>query len=140
MRIRELLSCGRPVISFEFFPPKDEAGFERLRDALASLRELRPSFVSVTYGAMGETRRQTVELVTRLRADYGIEAMAHLTCVDASRDELRAVLQRLSAGGAENVLRYAATGPMTTPSSPTRMGSPMPTNWRPSPASISTSA
>lgn len=111
MRIRELLSCGRPVISFEFFPPKNEAEFDRLRDALASLRELRPSFVSVTYGAMGETRRQTVELVTRLRADYGIEAMAHLTCVDASRDELRAVLQRLSAGGVENVLALRGDGP-----------------------------
>ncbi len=118
MRIRELLSCGRPVISFEFFPPKDEAGFERLRDALASLRELHPSFVSVTYGAMGETRRQTVELVTRLRADYGIEAMAHLTCVDASRDELRVVLQRLSAGGVENVLALRGDGPDDHPFQP----------------------
>jgi methylenetetrahydrofolate reductase (NADPH) len=111
MRIRELLSCGRPVISFEFFPPKDEAGFGRLRQTLAALRELRPSFVSVTYGAMRKARRETIELVTHLREDYGIEAMAHLTCVDESCDNLRAILQRLSDGGIENVLALRGDGP-----------------------------
>jgi methylenetetrahydrofolate reductase (NADPH) len=95
MRIRELLSTGRPSFSFEFFPPKDAEGFARLREALASLRELRPTYVSVTYGAAGETRRWTIELVTSLRAVYGLEAMAHVTCVDASRAEILTVLERL---------------------------------------------
>jgi methylenetetrahydrofolate reductase (NADPH) len=104
MRIRELLTTGRPSFSFEFFPPKDEAGFVQLRDALASLRELRPTYVSVTYGTGGSTRRQTIDLVTRLRADYGIEAMAHLTCVDATRTEILSVLECLDQAGIENVL------------------------------------
>lgn len=111
MRIRELLSCGRPSISFEFFPPKDQAGFDRLRATIASLRDLHPTYVSVTYGAGGSTREKTLEIVSRLRADYGIEAMAHLTCVGASRDELRAVLQTLRDAGVENVLALRGDPP-----------------------------
>lgn len=111
MRIRELLYGGRPCISFEFFPPKDEAGFEPLRDALASLRELRPTYVSVTYGAGGGTRRKTVELVTQIRREYGIEAMAHLTCLGASRDEIGEVLDTLGAAGVENVLALRGDPP-----------------------------
>lgn len=111
MRIRELLSCGRPSISFEFFPPKDEAAFESLRAALAALRELAPTFVSVTYGAGGSTRERTLELVSHIRQDYGIEAMAHLTCVAASRDELAAVLGRLEVAGVDNVLALRGDPP-----------------------------
>jgi methylenetetrahydrofolate reductase (NADPH) len=104
MRIRELLTTGRPSFSFEFFPPKDEAGFAQLRDSLASLRELHPTYASVTYGTGGSTRKQTIELVTRLKSDYGIEPMAHVTCVDASRNELLSVLECLSESGIDNVL------------------------------------
>jgi len=111
MRIRELLTTGRPSFSFEFFPPKDEAGFAQLRETLASLRELRPTFVSVTYGAGGTTRRKTIELVTRLRDEYGIEAMAHLTCAGASRAELLSVLECLDEAGVENVLALRGDPP-----------------------------
>jgi len=111
MRIRELLATGRPCISFEFFPPRDEAGFRQLGDTIASLRELKPTYVSVTYGAGGSTRRQTVELVTHIRRDHGIEAMAHLTCVAAARDEIRQVLQRLQDAGVENVLALRGDPP-----------------------------
>ena len=111
MRIRELLSCGRPSISFEFFPPKSEAGFERLGQSLALLRELRPTYVSVTYGVAGSTRRQTTELVAHLRQQHGFEAMAHLTCSGASRDALRAILQRLKDGGVENLLALRGDPP-----------------------------
>lgn len=111
MRIRELLACGRPSISFEFFPPKKETGFAKLRETLASLRDLRPTYVSVTYGAGGSTRDRTIELVTRIRADYQIEAMAHLTCVGASWEELKGVLQRLRDGGIENVLALRGDPP-----------------------------
>jgi methylenetetrahydrofolate reductase (NADPH) len=111
MRIRELLSCGRPSISFEFFPPKDEAGFDRLRETLASLRELSPTYVSVTYGAAGSARQRTIELVTHLKDDYGIEAMAHLTCVGASRDELWRILAQLDQAGVENVLALRGDPP-----------------------------
>lgn len=111
MRIRELISSGRPCFSFEFFPPKDDAGFDQLRQTLSSLRELRPSFVSVTWGAGGSSRRQTVDLVTQIRKDYGIEAMAHLTCVGSSREEIRQVLRRLDDAGVENVLALRGDPP-----------------------------
>jgi len=104
MRIRELISSGRPCFSFEFFPPKDEAGFDRLRSTLASLRELRPSFVSVTWGAGGATRRQTIELVTQIKREYELEIMAHMTCAGASREQTRDTLQRLDEANIENVL------------------------------------
>jgi methylenetetrahydrofolate reductase (NADPH) len=111
MRIRELLSTGRPSFSFEFFPPKDEDGFQRLRETLASLRDLRPTYVSVTYGAGGSTRRKTLDLVSSIRRDYGIEAMAHLTCVGSSRGELLAVLECLNESGVDNVLMLRGDPP-----------------------------
>jgi len=111
MRIRELLSCGRPCFSFEFFPPKNDEGFAQLRETLASLHELRPSFVSVTWGAGGSTRRQTVELLTQIHKDHGIEVMAHLTCADAARQELREVLGRLAEAGIDNVLALRGDPP-----------------------------
>jgi methylenetetrahydrofolate reductase (NADPH) len=114
MRIRELLACGRPSFSFEFFPPKDDAGFEQLRQTVVSLRELRPTFVSVTWGANGSTRRQTVELVTEIRRDYDIEAMAHVTCVGSSREEIRDVLARLDRAKVENVLALRGDPPRGT--------------------------
>ena len=114
MRIRELLSYGRPSISFEFFPPKDEAGFDRLRQTLASLRDLRPTYVSVTYGASGAARRETIRLTTELRRDYGLEAMAHLTCVGSSQDELRSLLENIEAGGVENLLALRGDPPTGT--------------------------
>lgn len=114
MRIRELLSYGRPSISFEFFPPKDEAGFDRLRQTLASLRDLRPTYVSVTYGASGAARRETIRLTTELRRDYGLEAMAHLTCVGSSQDELRSLLENIETGGVENLLALRGDPPTGT--------------------------
>ncbi|QOJ14199.1 MAG: methylenetetrahydrofolate reductase [NAD(P)H] [Planctomycetia bacterium] len=111
MRIRELLSTGRPSISFEFFPPKDEAGIEALKTTIASLRELRPTYVSVTYGAGGSTRDRTIDLVGQIRREFGIEAMAHLTCVGSSKEELRGVLARLAACGVENVLALRGDPP-----------------------------
>lgn len=111
MRIRELLSCGRPSVSFEFFPPKDETGVAQLHQTIASLRDLRPTYVSVTYGAGGSTRDRTLELVSGIKRDHRIEAMAHLTCVGASRDEIRGVLQRLADAGVENVLTLRGDPP-----------------------------
>ena len=74
MHIDRLASSG-PTFSFEFFPPKTQAGEENLRAALAELRGLDPSFVSVTYGAGGSTRGKTIEIVKRIRDQYGLEAM-----------------------------------------------------------------
>ena len=111
MRIRQLLTSGRPCFSFEFFPPKTEAGVEHLRDAVRALRDLNPTFVSVTYGAGGTTRDRTIELVSEIQRHYGIEAMAHLTCVGADREELAGVLRRLETAGIENVLALRGDPP-----------------------------
>lgn len=111
MRIIDQLRTGHPVFSFEFFPPKTEQGEARLWDALVDLQDLKPTFVSVTYGAGGSTRTKTVELTRRIKAELGIEAMAHLTCVQATRDELDGVLAELSEGGVDNVLALRGDPP-----------------------------
>lgn len=111
MRIASLLERGEPVFSFEFFPPKTEAGDRALLATLAELRPLAPDFVSVTYGAGGSTRDRTVELVAYILDTLGIEAMAHLTCVGASREELTSVLDRLEAAGISNVIALRGDPP-----------------------------
>ena len=111
MQITSLLTRGEPVFSFEFFPPKTEAGDRALVATLAELKSLEPDFVSVTYGAGGSTRDRTVELVSYIRKDLGIEAMAHLTCVGASREELSSVLSRLEAVGVSNVIALRGDPP-----------------------------
>jgi methylenetetrahydrofolate reductase (NADPH) len=111
MRIRHLLSTGRPCFSFEFFPPKTDAGVQQLRESVRALRDLNPSFVSVTYGAGGSTRDRTIELVAEIQRHYGIEAMAHLTCVGSSRDEIAQILERLRAAGIDNVLALRGDPP-----------------------------
>ena len=112
MRIDELLdSRDDPVFSFEFFPPKSEAGEENLRHALQELRPLKPDYVSVTYGAGGTTRETTIDLVSHIREDYELEAMAHFTCVNATVDELRATLDRMRDAGVENVMALRGDPP-----------------------------
>lgn len=104
MKIIDALRGPRPAFSFEFFPPKDAEGVERLFQTISELRPYEPTYVSVTYGAMGSTRGLTVELVRRIKQEVGIEAMAHLTCVGATQQEIAEVLGDLEAGGIENVL------------------------------------
>lgn len=111
MRIRSLFGTAQPVFSFEFFPPRTEAGERSLLRTIDNLRPLAPSFVSVTYGAGGTTREKTIEIVTRIKREHGIEAMAHLTCVGHSRDEIAAILDRLAAAGLENVLALRGDPP-----------------------------
>ncbi len=104
MKIVDALLRPEPAFSFEFFPPKDDEGVSRLFETLGELRHYQPTYVSVTYGAGGSTRNLTVDLVRRIKAELGLEAMAHLTCVGASSDELAQVLESLREGGIENVL------------------------------------
>lgn len=111
MRIPELIGRDGPLYSFEFFPPRTPQGEVNLYRVIDSLRELHPSFVSVTYGAGGSTQAKTVELVCRIKHDIGIEAMAHLTCVGADRHELERVLQRLAAARIANVLALRGDPP-----------------------------
>ncbi|MCC6665896.1 MAG: methylenetetrahydrofolate reductase [NAD(P)H] [Polyangiaceae bacterium] len=111
MKITEKLAPKKPSFSFEFFPPKDEEGKERLFETVAHLAPYAPTFVSVTYGAGGSTRRLTVELTLRIGRETGIECMAHLTCVGASRTEIRGVLDQLRDGGVQNVLALRGDPP-----------------------------
>ncbi len=111
MRIADRFGKGTPVISFEFFPPKTDTGFDSLFRTIAELKELGPAFVSVTWGAGGSTRRKTVELVARIQAEIGITAMAHLSCVGSTRAELVATLDQLEVAGIENVLALGGDQP-----------------------------
>jgi methylenetetrahydrofolate reductase (NADPH) len=110
MKIVERLG-GEPAFSFEFFPPKDAEGVERLFETIAELKPYAPAYVSVTYGAGGSTRRLTVELVRRIKHEVGIEAMAHLTCVGATRADLVEVLDQLKGHGIENVIALRGDPP-----------------------------
>ena len=111
VRISDRLKSGFPSFSFEFFPPKTKEGEEKLWAALQELKALHPTFVSVTYGAGGSTRAKTVELTSRIKHELGIEAMAHLTCVNATRDELASVLAELKASHIDNVLALRGDPP-----------------------------
>ncbi len=93
-----------PAFSFELFPPKNADGVARLFQTVSTLERFDPAYISVTWGAGGSTRELTVELVQRIQAEAQIDTMAHLTCVGASRDELRRVLDQFAAAGIRNVL------------------------------------
>jgi methylenetetrahydrofolate reductase (NADPH) len=111
MFIRDLLASGAPSISFEFFPPKSDEAVAQLERTIVELGALNPTFVSVTYGAGGSTREKTIEVVSRIKRGAGIEAMAHLTCVGSTREEIAAVLERLYNAGVENVLALRGDPP-----------------------------
>src|SRR4051794_12053507 len=114
MRIDERIAASsQPSFSFEFFPPKTEDGARNLEDALAALATLEPTFVSVTYGAGGSPgeKLKTVDIVSRMKQDYGLEAMAHFTCVGAPAPELRATLDLMRERGGENVLALRGAPP-----------------------------
>src|SRR4029079_6885905 len=105
MRIDERIANGaEPAFSFEFFPPKTPEGEANLDTALAELARLDPTYVSVTYGAGGsvEQKQKTIEIVSRIKSNHGLEAMAHFTCVGASGDRLRTTLDRMRDAGSVN--------------------------------------
>ncbi len=111
MRIADMYRRGSPVVSFEFFPPKTETGYAALFRTIADLKRLDPSFVSVTWGAGGSTRRRTIELVTRIQQEIGITAMAHFTCVGSTAEDLAESLDRMEQAAVENVLALRGDPP-----------------------------
>jgi methylenetetrahydrofolate reductase (NADPH) len=102
--IPEALAQGKPSISFEFFPPKDDAGETALWEAIRDLEKTRPTFVSVTYGAGGSSRDRTIRMTDRLSQETTLTALAHLTCVGHSVAELRQIVGHFAAVGVRNVL------------------------------------
>jgi methylenetetrahydrofolate reductase (NADPH) len=115
MKIRNRLNPSDPCFSFEFFPPKTPEGTVNLLRTLEELAPLEPGFVSVTYGAGGSTRDRTVDLVTRIKRETGIETMAHLACMGHTREELRELLRRLADARLDNVLALRGDAPPGQP-------------------------
>ena len=114
MRIDDRLAAGSdPSFSFEFFPPRTDEGERNLGRALAELSRMDPTFVSVTYGAAGTTdqKRKTIDIVRSVKAQHGLEAMAHFTCVGATVGELRETLDLMRDAGIENVLALRGDPP-----------------------------
>ena len=102
--LRELLDEGERSFSFEFFPPKDDAGEQQLWAAIEALEPYRPNFVSVTYGAGGGTRDKTIGITGRIARETSLTPVAHLTCVGHTREELEAILDSYAAEGVQHVM------------------------------------
>jgi methylenetetrahydrofolate reductase (NADPH) len=113
LRASRLTADQRPdlQISFEFFPPKTDVMEEKFWDSVHRLAPLRPRFVSVTYGAGGSTRERTLRMVSRIKAETGVDAAAHLTCVGASRDEVDAVVRLYKAAGVGRIVALRGDPP-----------------------------
>ena len=109
-RIKDLLETGR-TLSFEFFPPKNDEMERQLEKAVVELAELQPSFVSVTYGALGSSRERTRDAVTRINAEQAFPAMPHLTCVGHTRADIAELLDQYAADGIENILALGGDPP-----------------------------
>ena len=104
MKIKERLQENKVHISFEVFPPKTDAGFESVMGAVEKIAALKPSYISVTYGAGGGTSKNTVKIASHIKKDLGAPSLAHLTCASSTREEVHAVIDRLKEEGIENIL------------------------------------
>jgi methylenetetrahydrofolate reductase (NADPH) len=109
--LTELFAQRRPLRSIEFFPPKDDAGVEALRQTAAALKPISPDFVSVTYGAGGSTRQRTAQVSGLLRSEFGFTVMPHLTCVGHSREELAEIADRIHGDGFRNIMALRGDPP-----------------------------
>ncbi len=110
MKIRELFT-GKPVISFEIFPPKPDFPLDTVFATLEELKGLNPAYISVTYGAGGSSSARSIEIVDKVKNHYGMETVAHLTCVGATPATIDAVLDRLQTLGVENILALRGDPP-----------------------------
>lgn len=111
MHITDIMAESRTTFSFEFFPPKTDKGWDNLFSNIAELEPLKPSFVSVTYGAGGSTREQTHDLVLRIQSETNLRPIPHLTCVCHSEPEIRQIVERYAAEGVGNILALGGDPP-----------------------------
>ena len=115
MHINDILAAGSPTFSFEFFPPKTPQAMDQLFETIRQLEPLKPSFVSVTYGAGGTTREMTHELVVRIKTTTSLDPIPHLTCVGHTEAEIEEILLRYSAAGVSNLLALRGDPPRDQP-------------------------
>ncbi len=115
MHVRDIFQRDGTTFSFEFFPPRTPAEAEQLFENISQLEGLKPSFVSVTYGAGGSTRELTHSLVVRIKATTSIETVPHLTCVSHSEGEIAAILERYADAGVSNILALGGDPPRDMP-------------------------
>ena len=115
MKLTELFSTGKPVLSFEVFPPKTTDKMESVKKATEEIAALHPAFMSVTYGAGGGRSAYTVELASDISRRFGVESLAHLTCVSSTREQVARVLAELKAHGVENILALRGDIPLEGP-------------------------
>jgi methylenetetrahydrofolate reductase (NADPH) len=111
MLIKDILNQTRPAYSFEFFPPKMDHDWDKLFYTISDLMPLKPSAVSVTYGAGGSTRERTHDLVVRIQKETSLTVASHLTCVGSTRDEIRQILERYDQAGVHNILALRGDAP-----------------------------
>lgn len=104
MKISELLQNGNITFSCEIFPPKPGADISRMWEVVQGIAELSPDFISVTYGAGGSTSKRTVEIASTIQEQHGIPALAHLTCVSSTQEDIRSQLNLMKENGLENIL------------------------------------
>ena len=115
MKIKEILAEGRPTLSFEVFPPKTEEKYESVEKAAFAIASLKPDFMSVTYGAGGGTSQYTVSIASKIKKEYKVASLAHLTCVSSTREEVHRVLEQMKEEGIENVLALRGDIPADGP-------------------------
>ena len=111
MSIKHLFEEKKPVLSFEIFPPKPESDVSVVYRAIDGLVDLNPDFISVTYGALGTTQGNTVEMASYIKNHHHKEALAHLTCIQNTTKEMEATLERLENAGIQNVLALRGDNP-----------------------------
>ena len=104
MKIRDILAKNEPTLSFEVFPPKTEDKYESVEAAASEIAKLNPAFMSVTYGAGGSTKGNTIQLAREIQQKYNVPAISHLTCVCASKENIKAALNEMKSAGIENIL------------------------------------
>jgi methylenetetrahydrofolate reductase (NADPH) len=104
MKLTDILNNDKLSLSFEVFPPKTDANFESVREAIKEIATLKPAFVSVTYGAGGGTSRYTLDIAKDIKRDHGVSTLAHLTCVSSTKETVRARIEDMKQAGIENVM------------------------------------
>ena len=104
VKIIDIIKTGKPTLSFEVFPPKTDTSFESVKTATEEIAKLRPSFMSVTYGAGGGTSKYTLEIAENIKKNYGVPTLAHLTCVSSTKETVKERIEAIKKAGIQNIM------------------------------------